>query len=315
MEVLHGSDSLGDQDLQPFAAGKAFGDVGPYQQLDGTVYFAVDPDHQWSFARLEGGSVVPDATHMYLASGFLPGKVYQVVYTTVGAPVIGLRLLAMRDRVSFLRYGSAQEGNPCAGHIRYAYSFGRSQSGRFLRHFLYLSLNQAPWATGMGKPSITSESPASVRASATASWIRMHAPHRRRRRRLKARWGSRVGHTCRRCVRTERLIPRSLCHGTPLRHGAAKPRQSTSLSLMRAGGPPQGGIWNLIGRWSTSSTMPYNAVRKVSRSRSMAMSPVGKGSIGLRILTETFCSCPVIRDPYASSVSNCRLLMFNEAKQ
>ena len=65
-----------------------------------------------------------------------------MVYTTTGAPVIGLGLLAMRDIVSFLRYGSAQEGNPCAGHIQYAYSFGRSQSGRFLRHFLYLGLNQ-----------------------------------------------------------------------------------------------------------------------------------------------------------------------------
>jgi hypothetical protein len=100
------------------------------------------PRQQWAFARLEGGRVVPDATQVYLASGFLPGKVYQVVYATVGAPVIGLGLLAMRDMVSFLRYGSAQEGNPCAGHIQYAYSFGRSQSGRFLRHFLYLGLNQ-----------------------------------------------------------------------------------------------------------------------------------------------------------------------------
>ncbi len=100
------------------------------------------PRQQWSFARLEGGRVVPDATHVHLASGFVPGKVYQVVYTTVGAPVIGMGLLAMRDMVSFLRYGSAQEGNPCAGHIQYAYSFGRSQSGRFLRHFLYLGLNQ-----------------------------------------------------------------------------------------------------------------------------------------------------------------------------
>jgi hypothetical protein len=97
---------------------------------------------QWSFARLEGGRVVPDATHIYLASGFVPGKVYQVVYTTVGAPVIGLGLLAMRDIVSFLRYASAPEGNPCAGQVQYAYTFGRSQSGRFLRHFLYLGLNQ-----------------------------------------------------------------------------------------------------------------------------------------------------------------------------
>jgi len=100
------------------------------------------PRQQWSFARLEGDRIVPDATHIYLAAGFVPGKVYQVVYTTVGAPVIGLGLLATRDLASFLRYGTAQEGNPCAGHIRYTYSFGRSQSGRFLRHFLYLGLNQ-----------------------------------------------------------------------------------------------------------------------------------------------------------------------------
>jgi hypothetical protein len=100
------------------------------------------PRQQWSFARLEGSDIVPDATHIYLASGFVPGKVYQVIYTTAGAPVIGLGLLATRDIVSFLRYGSAQESNPCAGHLQYAYGFGRSQSGRFLRHFLYLGLNE-----------------------------------------------------------------------------------------------------------------------------------------------------------------------------
>jgi hypothetical protein len=100
------------------------------------------PRQQWSFARLEDDRVVPDTSHIYLASGFLPGKVYQVVYTTAGAPVIGLGLLAARDMVSFLRYSSAHEGNPCAGYIQYAYSFGRSQSGRFLRHFLYLGLNE-----------------------------------------------------------------------------------------------------------------------------------------------------------------------------
>jgi hypothetical protein len=100
------------------------------------------PREQWSFSRLEGDRVVPDATHIYLASGFLPGKVYRVVYTTTGAPVIGLGLLAARDMVSFLRYGSEREGNPCAGHIQYAFSFGRSQSGRFLRHLLYLGLNE-----------------------------------------------------------------------------------------------------------------------------------------------------------------------------
>jgi hypothetical protein len=100
------------------------------------------PRNQWSFAHVEGDRAVPDATSIYLASGFLPGKVYRVVYTTTGAPVIGLGLLAARDMASFLKYATASEGNPCAGHIQYAYSFGRSQSGRFLRHFLYLGLNE-----------------------------------------------------------------------------------------------------------------------------------------------------------------------------
>ena len=102
----------------------------------------VIPREQWSFARLENGCVVPDAAHVYMASGFVPGKVYQVIYTTTGAPIVGCGLLATRDMGSFLKYGSAREGNPCAGDLQYAYSFGVSQSGRFLRHFLYLGLNQ-----------------------------------------------------------------------------------------------------------------------------------------------------------------------------
>lgn len=100
------------------------------------------PRQQWSFARLENGGVVPDAAHVYMASGFVPGKVYQVIYTTTGAPVIGCGLLATRDLGSFLKYGTAAAGNPCAGDLAYAYSFGVSQSGRFLRHFLYLGMNQ-----------------------------------------------------------------------------------------------------------------------------------------------------------------------------
>jgi hypothetical protein len=99
------------------------------------------PRDQWSFARLQNDRVVPDASHVYLASGFQPGKVYQVIYTTTGAPVGGLGLLATRDLVSFLKHETAAD-NPCAGDVEYAYTLGVSQSGRFLRHFLYLGLNQ-----------------------------------------------------------------------------------------------------------------------------------------------------------------------------
>ncbi len=56
--------------------------------------------------------------------------------------MIGLGLLAARDTVAFLRHGGAADGNPCAGDIRHAYAFGASQSGRYLRQFLYLGLNE-----------------------------------------------------------------------------------------------------------------------------------------------------------------------------
>ena len=102
----------------------------------------VIPRQEWSFARLDGDRVIPDATHAYLYSGFQPGKVYQVIYSTTGAPVAGLGLVATRDIAAFLKSASPQEGNPVGVDIEHAYTFGVSQSGRFLRLFLYLGLNQ-----------------------------------------------------------------------------------------------------------------------------------------------------------------------------
>lgn len=100
------------------------------------------PRDQWHFARLVNGRRVPDASHICYEAGFQPGKIYQVIYSTSQAPVAGLGLLGTRDLVSFLRYGSIESGNPCAGDLQYALGFGQSQSGRFLRHLLYLGLNQ-----------------------------------------------------------------------------------------------------------------------------------------------------------------------------
>jgi hypothetical protein len=100
------------------------------------------PRDEWSFARLDGETSVPDPRHIYLAAGFVPGRLYHVVYTTAGAPVIGLGFLATRDFASFLRHETARPDNPCAGLINHAYAFGASQSGAYLRQFLYLGLDQ-----------------------------------------------------------------------------------------------------------------------------------------------------------------------------
>ena len=81
-----------------------------------------------------------DAGHIGLARGFEPGKIYDLVYRSADPPLVGLGLLAVRDTAAFLRWGTAADGNPCAGAIERAYAFGVSQSGRFLRHLLYLGL-------------------------------------------------------------------------------------------------------------------------------------------------------------------------------
>jgi hypothetical protein len=100
------------------------------------------PRGAWRFARRDGNRLVPDPRHLYLADGFKPGHIYEFVYRSENPPVIGLGLLAVPDFAAWLRYGSAAEGNPCAGELDGVYAFGVSQSGRFLRHLLYLGLTE-----------------------------------------------------------------------------------------------------------------------------------------------------------------------------
>jgi hypothetical protein len=84
----------------------------------------------------------PDPAHIEMNGGFTPGAIYDIVYRSAEAPVTGLGFLAVRDTGSWLRWGSEASGNPCAGTIERAYLFGLSQSGRFLRHMLFLGLDE-----------------------------------------------------------------------------------------------------------------------------------------------------------------------------
>ena len=96
---------------------------------------------QFQFVRVEDEQVEPDLNHVYLRGGFEPGRVYQLVYTTTGTDVVGLGMASVRDIVSFLKYESEEAGNPSAGTIDYAHAFGSSQSGRFLRTYIYYGMN------------------------------------------------------------------------------------------------------------------------------------------------------------------------------
>jgi hypothetical protein len=105
----------------------------------------VIPRDQWRFAHDEGGHPVPDAGHVFRALGFEPGKIYEVVYKSQDPPVVGLGMAAVRDFVSFFRNGSkgaaASPLDNVRASIKRTLGFGSSQSGRFLRTFLYFGLN------------------------------------------------------------------------------------------------------------------------------------------------------------------------------
>ncbi|MEX2264748.1 MAG: alpha/beta hydrolase domain-containing protein [Bryobacteraceae bacterium] len=80
-----------------------------------------------------------------MSVGFEPGKLYEVVYTARDPALVGLGPTAVRDLISFLKYGMKANVTVLADHKRFikrAYGFGVSQSGRFLRTFLYYGFNQ-----------------------------------------------------------------------------------------------------------------------------------------------------------------------------
>jgi hypothetical protein len=100
------------------------------------------PRSKWRFARMEAGKPVADSGKVWLEGGFEPGKIYEVVYVSENPPVVGSGPAAVRDVISQLKYeGSAELGIPKQA-IRRAIGFGTSQSGRFLRTFLYYGFNR-----------------------------------------------------------------------------------------------------------------------------------------------------------------------------
>ena len=113
----------------------------------------VIPGNQWMFARNEGGigldgvasqtAIVPSDTNIYLQTGFEPGWIYELVYTGRDPLVLGLGHLAVRELISFLKYDKVDDAgnaNPLEG-IEKAYGWGRSQTGRAIRDYIFNGFN------------------------------------------------------------------------------------------------------------------------------------------------------------------------------
>ena len=116
------------------------------------------PCTDWQFARIEGGggldnqgterAILPSDTHIYFPSGFETGWIYELIYEARDPLVLGLGHVAVRDFVAFLKYESedaAGQANPLrerSSGVEKAYGWGRSQSGRCIRDFVYTGFNE-----------------------------------------------------------------------------------------------------------------------------------------------------------------------------
>jgi hypothetical protein len=94
------------------------------------------PRSEWRFGRMTEAGMLNDPTWVYMEKAFTPGKIYEVVYTAKDPVAVGTGLAAVRDMMSYLKYDSS-----AVAHVRYGIGYGVSQTGRFIRHFLYQGFN------------------------------------------------------------------------------------------------------------------------------------------------------------------------------
>ena len=97
---------------------------------------------RWKFARMENGEPVPDRGTVWLQGGFEANRIYEVVYVSENPSLVGLGPTAVRDAVSHLKYNGEEALGIPSDALDRAISFGISQSGRFLRTFLYYGFNE-----------------------------------------------------------------------------------------------------------------------------------------------------------------------------
>lgn len=115
------SRSLGDRNQIPYAVADAASATLTVRDAPNGPRTTI-PRDQWKFST--------DMTHVEY--NFEPGRIYEVVYTAKDPAVVGLGPAAIRDYVSYIKK---------QGQVERAIGFGSSQSGRFLRTFLYYGFN------------------------------------------------------------------------------------------------------------------------------------------------------------------------------
>ncbi len=104
----------------------------------------------WADARqtppgLSAKLLDPTTVEITRPDGFDAGALYEITYTARDPVPLGMGYAAMRDVASFLRRDTTSANPLLSGlhpSVSRAIGFGVSQSGRFLRDFLYLGFNE-----------------------------------------------------------------------------------------------------------------------------------------------------------------------------
>jgi len=120
-----------------------------HETIDGVVTGETTiPSSDWAWAECNAANPfpgTPDPTQICVQGGFIPARVYQVVFTAQDPYVLGIGFAAFRDVASFFKNETQDdfgEPNPVADGISWILARGSSQSGNFLRAFLHLGFNQ-----------------------------------------------------------------------------------------------------------------------------------------------------------------------------
>ena len=146
---LAGCEILVDESCELHSLGSRY--HAPYEMAEGTEGTATltvrekpYDEHRpidrgsWQFDRMSDGRPA-----IRYPQGFVPGSIYNLVYTGRDPKVLGLGFAVTRDFVSCLKYKTDRfECLKDKIRISRVHAFGSSQSGRFLRHFLYEGFNE-----------------------------------------------------------------------------------------------------------------------------------------------------------------------------
>jgi hypothetical protein len=120
-----------------------------------------------------------------ISKGMDAGAIYELVYEAESPYVGGVGFASVRDLISYLRHdtvdrgGNANPARPGGKPVAAVYGWGRSQSGRFLKEFIYRGFNEDPHGRAVfdGAFALVSGSRMTdhnLPFAQTSRWVRQH---------------------------------------------------------------------------------------------------------------------------------------------